>query len=174
MASRDISELRPETAAKARLFVEACEFAGLPVLIVCTYRSNEEQARLYCAGRTKGAIQAKALELDRDYGRPDLADLLLTVHEDPAFKPGPSIVTNAGPGQSTHNYRAAIDFVPLVDGKPFWRTETPEDLALWGRYGKIGVDAGFEWAGNWRSFREYGHLEEPLIDWRTRIRDGSA
>lgn len=170
MASRDISELRTETAAKAQLFLDACEFARLAVLIICTYRSPEEQARLYRVGRTTAAIHAKARELELDWGRPDLADLLLDVGP----QHGPAIVTNAGPGQSSHNYRAAFDFVPLIEGKPYWRTKTPEDLALWARFGEIGINAGLEWAGSWRGpLREFGHLEEPLLDWRSRIRDVS-
>ena len=64
------------------------------------------------------------------------------------------IVTNAKGGQSFHQYRCAVDVVPLVNGKPNW-----DDDALWRKVGKLGEDCGLEWAGNWKSFREYPHFQ---------------
>ena len=67
-------------------------------------------------------------------------------------------VTNAKSGQSWHNWRVAFDVVPLRNGKPVWGT-TGEDLKLWQRIGAIGKSCGLEWAGDWRTFREFPHFQ---------------
>ena len=72
-------------------------------------------------------------------------------------KPGRK-VTNAKAGQSWHNWRVAFDVVPLRNGKPVWGT-TGEDLKLWQRVGAIGKRCGLEWAGDWRTFREFPHFQ---------------
>lgn len=168
MSTRDVSELRPDTAQRARAFIAAADRAGRPILITCTYRSPAEQARLFVRGRRRLDIEARARELEGVWGRPDLAEILLA--ETPV--PDARVVTNAAPGQSTHQWRGALDFVPLVDGKPFWGAETQEDLDIWSELGRIAMDCGFEWGGTWTRFREYPHVEEPLIDWRELIRGG--
>jgi peptidoglycan L-alanyl-D-glutamate endopeptidase CwlK len=72
-------------------------------------------------------------------------------------KPG-RIVTNAKAGQSWHNWRCAVDVVPLRNGKPVWGT-TGEDLKLWMKVGELGERAGLEWAGRWKRFREFPHFQ---------------
>ena len=67
-------------------------------------------------------------------------------------------VTNAKPGQSYHNWRVAFDVVPLRDGKAVWNT-TGADGKLWERIGQLGEAAGLEWAGRWKTFREYAHFQ---------------
>lgn len=68
-------------------------------------------------------------------------------------------VTNAGPGDSFHNYGLAFDVVPLRNGKPVWGTATDADQDLWERVGEIGESVGLEWAGRWKTFREYAHFQ---------------
>ena len=51
-----------------------------------------------------------------------------------------------------------FDVVPLRNGKPVWGT-TGEDLKLWQRIGEIGKSCGLEWAGDWRTFREFPHFQ---------------
>lgn len=68
------------------------------------------------------------------------------------------IVTNARAGQSFHNYRVAFDIVPLVNGKPVWDT-TNENGVLWKKLGAIGKECGLEWAGEWRTFKEFPHFQ---------------
>jgi len=65
------------------------------------------------------------------------------------------IVTNAKAGQSFHNYRCAVDVVPLVNGKPVWDTT----YQVWQTIGKLGKEAGLEWAGDWKSFKEMPHFQ---------------
>jgi len=61
------------------------------------------------------------------------------------------IVTNAKGGESFHNYRCAVDVVPLVNGKADWDGSHP----VWAIIGELGEQAGLEWAGRWT-----GHLRE--------------
>lgn len=143
MASRSLSDLHPELVRTARRFLDECKAAGIDILVTCTYRSNEEQAELYAQGRTK---------------------------------PGRK-VTNAKPGQSRHNFTIdgtpaskAFDVVPLRQGKPVWGTsgngidsdptdDDKDDLELWQRVGAIGEALGLDWAGNWKTFREFPHFQ---------------
>ena len=67
-------------------------------------------------------------------------------------------VTNAKAGQSYHNWRVAFDVVPMRDGKPVWNT-TGADGKLWERIGQLGEAVGLEWAGRWKTFREYAHFQ---------------
>lgn len=68
-------------------------------------------------------------------------------------------VTNAKGGQSWHNFRVAFDVVPLRNGKPVWGLNTPTDKALWMKVGAIGKAVGLEWAGDWKTFKEYAHFQ---------------
>ena len=67
-------------------------------------------------------------------------------------------VTNAKGGQSFHNYRVALDVVPLRNGKAVWNT-SGADGQLWKKIGTIGKSCGFEWAGDWQTFKEYPHFQ---------------
>jgi peptidoglycan L-alanyl-D-glutamate endopeptidase CwlK len=65
------------------------------------------------------------------------------------------IVTNARAGDSFHNYRCAVDVVPLVSGKPDWDGSHP----VWAEVGRLGQENGLEWAGNWEHFKELAHFQ---------------
>lgn len=67
-------------------------------------------------------------------------------------------ITNARAWQSWHQYRRALDLVPVRNGKPVWTT-TGADGELWQKIGEIGERCGFEWAGRWQRFREYPHFQ---------------
>lgn len=134
--SRKITDLHPKVAVMAAEFVQQCAAVGIDVIITSTYRDNEAQAALYAQGRTA---------------------------------PGKKI-TNARPGQSWHNWKLAFDFVPLRYGKPVWGTagngidENPadddkDDLELWLRCAMIAESIGLEWAGRWKSFKEFAHCQ---------------
>lgn len=133
--SRLLDDLHPDLQAKCHQFLDACSREGIDILVTCTYRSNEEQRLLYAQGRTA---------------------------------PG-KIVTNALPGKSAHNHvnpngspcSMAFDVVPMVHGKPDWNTHDPQDLALWNRVGEIGKSFGLEWAGDWKTFKEFPHFQLP-------------
>jgi len=76
------------------------------------------------------------------------------LYEQGRTRPG-KIVTNAKPGESWHNYRCAVDIVPLVNGKPNWDGSDP----IWQTIGELGEKAGLEWAGRWHSFKELAHFQ---------------
>jgi peptidoglycan L-alanyl-D-glutamate endopeptidase CwlK len=65
-----------------------------------------------------------------------------------------NIVTRAKAGQSWHNHRCALDVVPLVNGKAIW-----DDQAVWKQIGEIGKACGLEWAGDWKTFKEFPHFQ---------------
>ena len=52
MSSRDINDLTPATKALAQKLIDACAAAGVPIKLVCTYRSAAEQDAEYAKGRT--------------------------------------------------------------------------------------------------------------------------
>lgn len=66
-----------------------------------------------------------------------------------------NIVTNAKGGESFHNYKCAIDIVPLINGKPEWDGTHP----VWAKLGELGKEAGLEWAGDWKKFKEMAHFQ---------------
>jgi peptidoglycan LD-endopeptidase CwlK len=68
------------------------------------------------------------------------------------------VVTNAKAGQSFHNYRCAVDVVPLRNGKPVWNMSGPDE-DLWNKVGTIGESCGLEWAGRWKKFKETAHFQ---------------
>jgi peptidoglycan LD-endopeptidase CwlK len=65
------------------------------------------------------------------------------------------VVTNAKAGESYHNYRCAVDVVPLVNGKPVWDTNNP----IWESVAVLGKQSGLEWAGDWKTFKEMAHFQ---------------
>lgn len=69
-------------------------------------------------------------------------------------KPGP-VVTNAKGGKSYHNYGLAIDFVLLYSGVVSWKVN-----ADWMKVVNVFKAAGYTWGGNFRSIKDYPHLEK--------------
>jgi peptidoglycan L-alanyl-D-glutamate endopeptidase CwlK len=70
-----------------------------------------------------------------------------------------NIVTNARGGESWHQWRLAYDVVPLLAGKPVWRT-SGRDGVLWAKVGALGEQCGLEWAGRWKGeLREMAHFQ---------------
>lgn len=70
---------------------------------------------------------------------------------------GESIVTNAKPGSSYHNYGLAVDFVLTNEAgtAAYWSVNTS-----WKRAAAIGKTLGFSWGGDWTGgFKDYPHLE---------------
>lgn len=141
MASRALTDLVPTVRSKVESWVSACEARGVSVLVYCTLRSAEEQAALYQIGRTVPPIG--------------------------------KIVTNAPAWSSAHQYGRAVDAVPTVHGKPLWRAfpsnsaeqafrasgELRHLVPEWAVFAEEAERAGLEWAGRWKSFREYVHVQ---------------
>jgi peptidoglycan L-alanyl-D-glutamate endopeptidase CwlK len=153
MASRRLEDLAPEVQQMAKEHILRCADAGFELLIYCTLRDTHEQSRLYRQSRTKEQIQKKMDQLTAK-GFPALAKILKDVGPQ---KTAPK-VTNAGPGESFHQYNRAYDCVPVLHGKPIWGTGG-EGAAIWDKVGKLGKKCGLEWAGDWTSFREFPHFQ---------------
>ena len=151
MASRSLDKLTADMKEKAESVLKASHNIELDILIYCTLRPLDEQARLYRQSRSWGTIKEKITKY-RQRGFGFLADVLERV--------GPQTgqhVTNAGPGESFHNFGLAFDAVPLSGGKPIWNYLSGKHA--WEAYGGCVRQAGLEWAGDWTTFREYPHAQ---------------
>ncbi|UHG90095.1 M15 family metallopeptidase [Spirosoma oryzicola] len=144
MASRSIEDLHPALAyafgkAEAQYTLLYPE-APKPIL-TSTYRSNEEQLKLYNQPTDRK-------DNDGD-GKIDEAD---------------EKVTNAKPGQSAHNFSPSLAFdVAFQDkaGKLDWST------LHFQRFAKLVLQTvGITWGGNFKSLIDLPHFE--LTDWAKR------
>jgi len=128
------------------------ELSDTEVLVYCGVRPVREQNILYRRSHSTTAIKAK-IEHFESIGRDDLAAALANTPPQPTMK----AVTNAAGGESWHNYALAVDCVPMLGGKALWsyRDYTEE----WDLFGNSAEDVGLEWAGSWRGFKEYAHIQ---------------
>jgi len=139
MASRKIEDLHPTAQVKFNAWLKDCDDAGIDVLVYCTFRSSAEQDNEYKIGRTvKGLGVTKVNPMGRT-------------------------TTNAKGGESFHQYRVAIDCVPLQNGKALWNGDlpsTPHDDKLYEQMAKLGAKHGIEWSGNWKGkLKEKAHFQ---------------
>jgi peptidoglycan L-alanyl-D-glutamate endopeptidase CwlK len=66
-----------------------------------------------------------------------------------------SIVTNAPPGSSYHNFGLAVDVVPMTPLGPDWDVTHP----VWGQIVQTGRSVGLEAGATWRTFKDYPHFQ---------------
>jgi peptidoglycan L-alanyl-D-glutamate endopeptidase CwlK len=133
-----LAELHPLIRERAlAAFKKAHEAlkGGFQPRITYAYRTDAEQERLYTIGRT-----------EPPYGK---------------------YVTHARAGQSYHNYGLAVDFVLLSrDGKHIsWDTLKDFDGDLksdWMEVVEIFKDDGWQWGGDFRTFKDRPHLQLTL------------
>lgn len=111
-----LRSLKPTFRRKIVKLVEYLEnkYPHDQITIACTYRSPEEQDRLYAKGRH---------------------------------------VTNARGGQSKHQHNLACDIYFIKDNKirPF----CPRYFYM----GEKAKELGLVWGGDFKSIKDYGHLE---------------
>lgn len=112
--------------------IKRCYIEGIYVQISSGLRTNEDQAYIYGLGRPNYLWNGKK------YGSKG------------------SIVSNAQPGNSIHNYGLAIDYFLVSDdgSKSLWTVNEK-----WRRVAAIAKSMGFEWGGDWKSFKDYPHLQ---------------
>lgn len=135
-----IALLHPIVREEVAKIVEECDSAltgRAKVRITHGLRTFEEQDILYAQGRTK---------------------------------PGKK-VTNAKGGQSIHNYGFAVDICLIIDGKTAsWDTAKDWDndkIADWYECVKIFAKHGWEWGGNWKTFKDMPHFDKRnLNSWK--------
>ncbi|MEK3673519.1 M15 family metallopeptidase [Paenibacillus sp. FSL R10-2771] len=125
-----IEKLHPVLVAATIALIERCYARGVNIVITQGLRTIAEQDALYAQGRTK---------------------------------PG-QIVTNAKGGTSYHNYGVAIDFALLLnDGRVVsWDNKLDVDkdgISDWMEVVDEANKLGFEWGGDWTSFKDLPHLQ---------------
>ena len=79
-------------------------------------------------------------------------------------KLGEKPVTNARAWQSYHQFRLAIDIVPLLRGQPIWNPRTNEEWTIWNGVAAFLKSEGFSWSKEWKNFVELAHFQ-----WGTEI-----
>lgn len=128
-----IELLHPSVRCEVTNIINECEKAltgRAKVRITQGLRTDAEQTALYAQGRTA---------------------------------PG-KIVTNAKAGQSIHNYGFAVDICLIIDGvTASWDTKTDWDgdkKADWMEVVEIFKKHGWEWGGDWKSFKDMPHFEK--------------
>lgn len=67
--------------------------------------------------------------------------------------------TRAGAWQSCHQYGLGVDSAPMRDGKLQWDMNDAWTKRGYFLYGELAEQAGLEWGGNWRSIKDYVHVE---------------
>ncbi|MBW4080032.1 M15 family metallopeptidase [Paenibacillus sp. S150] len=122
--------LHPVLLAAANVLIQRSYARGVPIVITQGMRTIAEQNALYAQGRTQKG----------------------------------SIVTNARGGSSYHNYGLAVDFALLLpDGRNVsWDMKRDGDgdkAADWQEVVQEAKKLGFEWGGDWTSFKDYSHLQ---------------
>lgn len=124
------------------------------------------KARDFIAGCALAGIDIVITSTYRDFESQN------ELYEQGRTKPG-NIVTNAKGGFSFHNFRVAFDVVPLRNGKPVWGT-TGEDRKLWLKVAEIAKSHGLEWAGEWKTFKEFPHFQFTCGHSLAQFRTGKA
>ncbi|MFC5402567.1 M15 family metallopeptidase [Cohnella soli] len=133
-----VTGLHPVVAAGRDKLVAQAAKLGIQVVITDGFRSSQEQDALYRKGRGDGG----------------------------------TIVTKAKGGESYHNYGLAIDFALRTPaGKVIWDMKydgNGNGRADWLEVVAIAKKLGFAWGGDWKSFKDYPHLQ---MDFGYSIRD---
>lgn len=123
------TELHPFVARKVENLKEQTAEKKITILITDDYRSVEEQDKLYDKGR----------------------------------KTSGKIVTHLKGGESYHNFGFAVDFaLQLENGNVIWDTEydgNRNGKSDWFEVAEIAKALGFQWGGDWSSFKDYPHLQ---------------
>jgi len=131
-----IQLLHPLVRDEVAAIIKDCDLAltgKAKIRVTQGLRSFKEQDELYAIGRTKSGMK----------------------------------VTNAKGGQSIHNYGLAVDICLIIDGKTAsWDTAKDWDndkVADWYECVKIFAKYGWEWGGNWKTFKDLPHFEKKSI-----------
>lgn len=122
-------KLHPNVEKAKNKLIDRVKEKGINMIVTDGHRSKEEQNSLYEKGRSK----------DGD------------------------IVTHVKGGGSYHNYGLAIDFALQLDnGDVIWDMDydgNGNGKSDWMEIVAVAKDLGFEWGGDWASFKDYPHLQ---------------
>jgi peptidoglycan L-alanyl-D-glutamate endopeptidase CwlK len=129
-SEKNLITLCPEVQPVAREFIRQCHAKGWDFRITSGTRTYEQQERLY-----RQAIDG--LDNDKD-GKVDESD---------------ERVTKARAGYSNHNFGIAIDITLFDESTPVWESLLYREVA------RVGKALGFEWGGDWSSFKDLPHYQ---------------
>jgi peptidoglycan L-alanyl-D-glutamate endopeptidase CwlK len=140
ITQKRIERLHPSVRKEVTQIISECDLAltgKAKIRITEGLRTFEEQNALYAKGRTM---------------------------------PGKK-VTNAKGGQSVHNYGFAVDICLIIEGKlASWDTVKDWDndqIADWQECVKIFAKYGWDWGGNWKTFKDLPHFDKRgYNDWK--------
>ncbi len=135
-----IQKLHPSIRGEMTSIIKECGLAltgRAKIRVTQGLRSFKEQDELFAIGRTKTGKK----------------------------------VTNAKGGQSIHNYGLAVDICLIIDGKTAsWDTAKDWDndkVADWYECVRIFAKHGWDWGGNWKTFKDLPHFEKKSIKTKT-------
>ncbi|MFK7113491.1 M15 family metallopeptidase [Flavobacterium oreochromis] len=140
ITQKRIEQLHPKVREEMTKIINECNAVltgRAQIRITQGLRTFDEQNRLYAKGRTA---------------------------------PGPK-VTNAKGGESIHNYGFAVDICLLIDKKEVsWditKDWDGDEIADWNECVKIFDQYGWDWGGNWNTFKDFPHFEKRgYTDWK--------
>ena len=131
VSDRRINTLHPLVRGKVKEFlIRAEKELGIKLRVVSAFRTWKQQTELY-----NRPFDGKDNDGD---GKIDEAN---------------EKVTNAKAGQSYHNFGLTVDVVEIKNGKALWKNPN------WSKIAKLGKSIGFEWGGDWRSFKDKPHFQ---------------
>lgn len=131
MTSRDIADLHPDMRPLCRQFLLLTSQENIPAFLTCTYRSVDDQNKLYAQGRSRAGkiiTYAKGGESKHNF----------TIDGKPASKAFDIAI------------RGAI-------GELNWDAQSQP----WQRAGAIGRELGLTWGGDFKRIKDYPHFEIP-------------
>lgn len=149
---RDINTLHPFLKARAELLkARAAAELGLRVIITECLRTNDEQLALFSQGRDP-VDRTNALRKRVGWAPITIAESKYTV-------------TNARTvADSWHGYGLAFD-VAVTDAagrKIVWNSRSDwnnNNVDDWAEVGRLGMELGLEWGGNWTSRPDAPHFQ---------------
>ncbi|RJP59027.1 MAG: M15 family peptidase [Deltaproteobacteria bacterium] len=144
MPSRKIEDCVPELQEKYWLFKEKMAEAGVPFMLTCTYRSQEEQNNLYAQGRTKPGQVVTWTKRSRHIDRKAFDIAILTPLSPPLDKGG-----KEGGLSPTWDVKVNVN---------------ANDIPDYIEAGQIGERVGLTWGGRFRNSKgqprpDYPHFK---------------
>src|SRR3990167_4530812 len=128
-----ITGLHPKVAEAARKTIEEAKARKMVVGVHSGLRTAEEQESLYALGRTRVNPDGKSTS-----------------------NPMGNVVTNAKAWESWHSYGLSVDLV-FKNEMGGWTWNRPE--SDWKALGGVGKMFGFEWGGDWQTFKDRPHFQ---------------
>lgn len=160
----DLHQIVKEQAVKLQLLAK--EMLNLNIIFTQTLRTNDEQKALYAQGR---------LPLEQTNALRKLANLgPITGAENRRIVTKAQTVKN-----SFHGYGLAFD-IAVTDptGRKIDWTDSADwnynSLNDWTEIGKLGVEIGLEWGGNWSGMCDPPHFQNRLGYTLAELRSGNV